>query len=107
MNENIIISIASDHAGYDMKDKVVNFLKAKNIEVIDRGPEQNEPVDYPDFAEKVATDISNQTVNMGILICGSGQGMSMAANKKPGIRAALCYNNEITRLARAHNDTNI
>ena len=51
MNENIIISIASDHAGYDMKDKVVNFLKAKNIEVIDRGPEQNEPVDYPDFAK--------------------------------------------------------
>ena len=107
MNENIIISIASDHAGYDMKDKVVKFLKAKNIEVIDRGPEQNEPVDYPDFAEKVASDISNQTANMGILICGSGQGMSMAANKKPGIRAALCYNNEITRLARAHNDANI
>ena len=104
MNENIIISIASDHAGYDMKDKVVNFLKAKNIEVIDRGPEQNEAVDYPDFAEKVATDISNQTVNMGILICGSGIGVSISANRHSHIRASLCHNANSEKLTRKHND---
>ena len=103
--QNIIL--ASDHAGFKLKKEIKSFLIKNKKKVLDLGTNGPESVDYPDFAEKVASDISNQTVNMGILICGSGQGMSMAANKKPGIRAALCYNNEITRLARAHNDANI
>ena len=101
------VSIASDHAGYELKDKIVEHLKIKKIEVIDRGPEINEPVDYPDFALKVVQDITAANANRGVLICGTGQGMAMAANKKPGIRAALCYNDQVTKLAREHNDANI
>ena len=91
----MIVSIASDHAGFQLKEIIVSHLKALKFEVIDNGPKNDESVDYPDFAKK------------GILICGSGQGMAMSANKHAGIRAALCHNLEITKLARAHNDANI
>ena len=101
------VSIASDHAGYELKDQIVRRLKDSGVNVIDRGPDKKDPVDYPDYASKVTNDILNEKAHKGVLVCGTGQGMAMAANKKPGIRAALCYNNDVTRLAREHNDANI
>ena len=107
MSENTKVSIASDHAGFVLKDQIIRFLKDSGIDVIDRGPDKNHPVDYPDYASKVTNDILSEKAHMGVLVCGTGQGMAMAANKKPGIRAALCYNSEVTKLAREHNDANI
>ena len=107
MSEQIKVSIASDHAGFDLKDQIIKLLKNSGIDVIDRGPDKNDPVDYPDYASKVTSDILSEKANKGVLVCGTGQGMAMAANKKPGIRAALCYNSEVTKLAREHNDANI
>ncbi len=107
MNEQTKVSIASDHAGFDLKYQIIKFLLEKGIGVIDRGPDKKDPVDYPDYASKVTDDIINKKAHRGVLVCGTGQGMAIAANKKPGIRAALCYNSEITKLAREHNDANI
>ena len=107
MNDQIKVSIASDHAGFDLKSEIIKYLKDNEIEVIDRGPSKKEPVDYPDYASKVTQDIINQNAQKGVLVCGTGQGMAMAANKKPGIRAALCYSDEVAKLAREHNDANI
>ena len=101
------ISIASDHAGLALKITVIAHLKECNFEVFDKGPFEESSVDYPDFAKKVATDVSEEEAKFGILICGSGQGMAITANKYPRIRAALCYNSEIAILSRAHNDANI
>ena len=103
----MIVSIASDHAGFKLKEIIISHLKALKIEVIDNGPKSDESVDYPDFAKKVVDDLKRSCANKGILICGSGQGMAMSANKHTGIRAALCHNLEVTKLARAHNDANI
>ena len=103
----MIVSIASDHAGFKLKEIIISHLKALKIEVIDNGPKSDESVDYPDFAKKVVSDLKGSFANKGILICGSGQGMAMSANKHTGIRAALCHNLEVTKLARAHNDANI
>ena len=103
----MIVSIASDHAGFELKEIIVSHLKALKIEVIDNGPKNEESVDYPDFAKKVVDDLIGSNANKGILVCGSGQGMAMSANKHAGIRAALCHNLEVTKLARAHNDANI
>ena len=107
MSEQIKVSIASDHAGFELKDQIIRHLKDIGIDVIDRGPDKKDPVDYPDYASKVTDDIINDYAHKGVLVCGTGQGMAMSANKKPGIRAALCYNSEVTRLAREHNDANI
>ncbi len=101
------VSIASDHAGFDLKDQIIKRLIDCGVHVIDRGTDKKDPVDYPDYASKVTNDILNEKAHKGVLVCGTGQGMAMAANKKPGIRAALCYNNEVTILAREHNDANI
>ena len=103
----MIVSIASDHAGFELKEIIVSHLKALKIEVIDNGPKNDESVDYPDFAKKVVDDLIGSNASKGILVCGSGQGMAMSANKHAGIRAALCHNLEVTKLARAHNDANI
>ena len=107
MTKLMTVSIASDHAGFELKKTIVSHLKALKIEFIDNGPRNDESVDYPDFAKKVVDDLKGSHANMGILICGSGQGMAMSANKHSGIRAALCHNLEVTKLARAHNDANI
>ena len=107
MTKLMIVSIASDHAGFKLKETIVSHLKVLKIEFIDNGPKNDEPVDYPDFAMKVVDDLKGSNANRGILICGSGQGMAMSANKHMGIRAALCHNLEDTKLARAHNDANI
>jgi len=107
MDEKPKISIASDHAGFEMKKKIMKYLEKNGFSLIDRGPSNSESVDYPDFAKKVCKDLIDQNVDRGILVCGSGQGMAMVANKHKGIRAALCNSEEMTELARAHNDANI
>ena len=107
MDEKLKISIASDHAGFEMKNKIMKYLEENGFSLIDRGPSSSNSVDYPDFANKVCKDLLDQNVDRGILVCGSGQGMAMSANKHKGIRAALCNSREMTELARAHNDANI
>jgi ribose 5-phosphate isomerase B len=100
------IFIASDHAGYKLKNSIISkFFKKKKI--IDLGPKTNDPVDYPDFAKKLAKKVSSNKACFGILICGSGMGMAMTANKSKNIRAALCYNKKNTKLSRLHNNANI
>ena len=99
------ISIASDHAGFELKQFIIS--KLTNINWQDEGCYSVESVDYPDFAHKVANHISEHPNEKGVLICGSGNGMQMAANKHPNVRAALCWNKEIASLARTHNDANI
>ncbi|MCX6051461.1 MAG: ribose 5-phosphate isomerase B [Campylobacterales bacterium] len=99
--------IATDHAGIDLKDFTVALLKEKGHEVIDLGPFNKERVDYPDYALKVSQSVLGDATSQGILICGSGIGMSMAANRHVGIRAALCHDAYTATVARAHNDANI
>ena len=101
------VCIASDHAGFNLKENIKDFLINKNISIIDLGPTNNNSVDYPDFAKKVANRIRLKKSDIGILVCGSGTGMAMAANKSKGIRAAVCYNISSTRLSRLHNNANI
>lgn len=99
--------IATDHAGIELKDYTVELLRAKGHEVEDFGPYTKDRVDYPDYAHKVATAVLENTGTQGILICGSGIGMSMAANRHDGIRAALCHDAYTATVARGHNDANI
>ena len=99
--------IATDHAGIDLKDYTVELLKDKGHEVVDLGPFSKDRVDYPDFAHKVAQAVLAETTAQGILICGSGIGMSMAANRHAGIRAALCHDAYTATVARGHNDANV
>lgn len=105
MNE--IIPIASDHAGFELKGKVIKFLSSKNIDTKDFGTYSSDSVDYPDFAHKVGSAINKGEYKRGIVICGSGNGVQMTVNKYPGVRCALCWNEEIASLARQHNDANI
>ncbi|MDG2369597.1 MAG: ribose 5-phosphate isomerase B [Flavobacteriales bacterium] len=100
------INISSDHAGFKLKKRVVNFL-LKSHEVNDLGPHSEESVDYPDFAHKLVNNLLDNDVSMGVLICGSANGISMAANKHKNIRAAVCWNKEIAILAKQHNDANV
>lgn len=99
--------IATDHAGVDLKDYTVELLKQKGHEVVDLGPYDKERVDYPDYAVKVCESVLADQGSQGILICGSGIGMSMAANRHSGIRAALCHDAYTAGVARGHNDANV
>jgi ribose 5-phosphate isomerase B len=99
--------IGTDHAGLELKNWTVELLKSKGHEVVDMGPYSKDRVDYPDYAHKVATAVLEDEGTQGILICGSGIGMSMAANKHHGIRAALCHDAYTAKVAREHNDANI
>ncbi|WP_306351243.1 ribose 5-phosphate isomerase B [Flavobacterium sp. '19STA2R22 D10 B1'] len=101
------ISIGNDHAGPDYKKAIVKFLEGKGIEVINHGTDAFDSVDYPDFVHPVATDVENKTVDFGIIICGSGNGVAMAANKHQQVRAAVCWTKEIATLSRQHNNANI
>ena len=101
------VSIGCDHAAYNLKEKVKQYLNQKNIQVNDFGCYSEERCDYPDFAHAVANDVTNQNCDFGILICGSGNGINMTANKWSGIRSALCWNAEIANMARLHDDANI
>lgn len=103
------IFIGNDHAGKDLKDFIVGFLKEnyKDIEVINLGVDSYESCDYPDYALAVSLEVIKNEDSLGILICGTGIGMSITANKLKGIRAALCYNSTAAKLARLHNNANI
>lgn len=101
------IAIGSDHAGFEYKELIKRFLASKNIEVTDFGTNSSDSVDYPDFAHPVANAVENQESNLGILVCGSGNGVAITANKHKDIRAALCWTVELAELARQHNDANI
>jgi len=99
--------IASDHAGFELKEKLERALDAMRVAYRDLGPASAEPVDYPDQARKVAESISRGDADRGLLVCGSGQGMAMAANRYRGVRAALGPDEETARLSREHNDANV
>ena len=103
----MIIPIASDHAGFEAKEIVKRILDKQGITTIDYGTSSSESVDYPDFATYVAQAVNNGEHDMGILICGTGQGMCITANKYPKIRAALVWNEEMARISREHNKANI
>ena len=101
------ISIGSDHRGYHLKSRLVTLLRSLGHDVTDEGTESAESVDYPDFAARVARKVSDHEVGRGILICGTGIGMTIAANKFPGVRAAPCYDELTAELSRRHNDLNV
>ena len=101
------IFISSDHAGYKLKEEIKSLLSKKKISFLDIGPHNDNRVDYPDFAHKVARKVKANKNNIGILVCGSGMGMNIAANRHKNIRAAQCFNLKSTKLSRLHNDANI
>lgn len=101
------IGVGSDHAGFELKNRLIEFLRGDGHEVRDFGPESAERCDYPDFAWPVAQAVAGAQLDRGILVCGSGIGMSMAANRVPGARAVVAVVEAQSRLARAHNDANI
>jgi len=101
------VSIGSDHAGFEQKQALVDYLKGKGVEVVDRGPANDDRVDYPDYAAPVARDVADGAADYGVLVCGTGIGMAMAADKVPGARAANIINPEFAALCREHNDANV
>lgn len=101
------IAIGSDHRGVKIKNRLVQSLKATGYEVLDQGTESDQPVDYPDYARVVAEKVSRGDAERGILICGTGIGMSIAANKFEGVRAASCYDEVMVEMSRRHNDVNV
>jgi ribose 5-phosphate isomerase B len=101
------IFISSDHAGYKLKEEIKLHLLKKKISFVDMGPHNDDRVDYPDFAHKVAKKVKTNKDNVGILVCGSGMGMNIAANRHKNIRATQCFNLKSTKLSRLHNDANI
>jgi ribose 5-phosphate isomerase B len=101
------IFISSDHAGFKLKEEIKSHLSKKKISFKDMGPFNNDRVDYPDYAHKVARKVKTNKNNVGILVCGSGMGMNIAANRHKNIRAAQCFNLKSTKLSRLHNDANI
>lgn len=106
--KNYNIAIASDHTGFELKTQIINFLQARALNILDLGTiNGQETVDYPDYADKMVEEIISETVNIGILICGTGIGMSIAANRSSVIRAALCSNEFMAERARSHNNANI
>ena len=101
------ISIGNDHAGTQHKNHIIKDMEKIGIEIINHGTDSEESVDYPDLAHPVAEDVKNKRTNLGIVICGSGNGVAMTANKHKDIRAAICWTKEMARLAREHNNANI
>ncbi|RTK92685.1 MAG: ribose 5-phosphate isomerase B [Rickettsiales bacterium] len=105
--QNYDLAIASDHTGVMLKYKIIKMLEDQKMKILDLGTDNDEKVDYPDYANKVVEVLIEQTANLGILICGTGIGMSIAANRSSDIRAALCFNEFMAERARLHNDANI
>lgn len=103
----MIISIGNDHAGPEYKKAIVKYLELNEHTVINHGTDTFESVDYPDFGHPVAYDVESGKAELGIVICGSGNGIAMTANKHQGVRCALCWTKEIAQLAREHNDANV
>ncbi|HEY0042812.1 MAG TPA: ribose 5-phosphate isomerase B [Flavisolibacter sp.] len=101
------IAIGSDHAGYEYKTMIIEMLQGRGLQVTDFGTNSPDSVDYPDFAHPVSSAVENGEAAVGILVCGSANGVAITANKHQGIRAAICWNNEVAGLARQHNNANI
>jgi ribose 5-phosphate isomerase B len=101
------IAVGSDHAGYDYKEELISFLEGKGFPFIDFGTNNKDSVDYPDFAHPVASAVESGQAAFGILLCGSANGVAITANKHQGVRAAICWGEELAQLARAHNNANI
>lgn len=101
------IGIGGDHAGFEYKQKIISHIKALGHTVEDFGPDSEDSVDYPDYIHPMASSVENKKLDLGIAICGSGNGVAMTANKHENIRAALCWNTELAELARQHNNANI
>jgi ribose 5-phosphate isomerase B len=101
------LAIASDHAGYKMKLSIIEYLEEKGYEVMDFGTDSTEAVNYPDFGHPLAEAVESGRFDTGVSLCGSGNGINMVTNKHQGIRGALCWNEEISMMARSHNDANI
>lgn len=106
-NLNKTIAVASDHAGYELKETIASYLREADYEVVDLGPHSDDRVDYPDFGYAMAKAIENGEAPRGVLVCGSGIGISIAANRSYKVRAALCCCEEMAILARQHNDANV
>jgi ribose 5-phosphate isomerase B len=104
---NIKLAVGSDHAGFDLKKDLLVYLSEKGYSLDDMGPNSSDSVDYPDFAHKVASSVETKTCDLGILICGSGNGVCITANKHHGVRAALAWEPELASLARQHNNANV
>ncbi len=102
-----LVAIACDHGGFDLKVQLISFLENKGLKVLDLGTNSTDSVDYPEFGAAMATAIEHGEANKGILICGSGIGISIAANRNPTVRAAVCHSGLSARLARQHNDANV
>lgn len=107
MTDNKIIVLASDHAGYILKDQLKDYIEELGYETLDLGTNSGESVDYPVFGQKLAGAIADGRATKGVLVCGSGIGISIAANRNPAVRAALCTNGLMARLSRQHNDANV
>jgi ribose 5-phosphate isomerase B len=102
-----MLAVASDHGGLELKNRIVKLLTERAVDFVDYGPVETTSVDYPDFAGKVAADVSSGKADQGVLICGTGIGMSIAANKYPNVRAALVHDEFTAQMARQHNNANI
>lgn len=101
------VAVGADHGGYQLKENILRFLDDEGHETIDYGTDSPEPCDYPRYAFKVAKAVSDKKADLGVLICKSGNGMAMVANKLPGVRAAICFDKDVAVLSRQHNDANI
>ena len=106
-NLQLPIAMGSDHAGFEYKEKLISFLEGQGFRFTDHGTNSADSVDYPDFAHPVAKDVAEGRAAFGVLICGSGNGVAITANKHEGVRAALCWGEELAQLARLHNDANV
>lgn len=101
------VAIGSDHAGYEYKEEIISYLEGKGIQIKDFGTNSPDSVDYPDYAHPLSVAVENGEVAFGILVCGSGNGVAITANKHQGVRAAICWGEELARLARGHNNANV
>ena len=101
------IALAADHGGFEMKNQIAQYLISKNFYVVDLGTNSSDSVDYPDFAQKVVQKLSTKEADLGILVCGTGIGISIAANRHKGIRAALLYDDYVAQVAKEHNNANV
>lgn len=107
MDKNTVIPIGADHAGYELKQAIIDHFSKLGYSFKDYGCHSTESIDYPDFGHPVADHVQNNADTLGIVICGSGNGINMAVNKHQGIRSALCWNKELAELARQHNNANV
>ncbi|SEW13736.1 ribose 5-phosphate isomerase B [Chitinophaga sp. YR573] len=106
-NLTLPVAVGSDHAGFEYKEEIISYLEGKGLKVKDVGAFSKDSADYPDFAHPVATLVEREQAAFGILVCGSGNGVAITANKHQGVRAAICWGEELARLARSHNNANV